>query len=324
MKDAELLLEAIGEIREDILEEAEVQPKFRGRWSVRNLAAACLALCFLVLPVSAEMTNGYISNLLAPLYGGARTEIVERIGVPLNASVTVGDYTLTADAVIGDRYNIAAVYSLTHVDGEQLPEGLRFDHWSGGGFARGSGGGSLSHRLSEDRKTLYITEQWTSTSRLFWIRRNVTTSFQDLVIWKKGQETDTPVQEGLWELKFTVRYEDATTILPVKDLKVTGTDGADYEIRKLYLSPIGIHMDMLGTPVRDAEHLGILYQGFTAQLLLKNGTYVEIQDANFGGGGKLEGGRFKWRYGAMFEQPIALEEIQAVVVCGTEIPVNEA
>ena len=205
MRDAELLFEAIGEIREDILEEAERHPMGHRKWGVRNLIAACLAMCFLVLPVSAEMSTGYISNLLAPFYGGAKTEIVESIGVPLNASVTVGDYTLTADAVIGDRYNIAAVYSLTHVDGEVLPEGLRFGRWAGGRFARGSGGGSMSYRLSEDRKTLYITEQWTSTSRLFWIKRNVTTSFQDLVIWQKGKEDDIPVQEGLWELKFTVR-----------------------------------------------------------------------------------------------------------------------
>lgn len=322
MKDAELLFEAIGEIRTDILEEAGQQPKLFGRWAVGNLVAACLVLCFLVLPVSAEMSNGYISNLLAPLYGGARTEIVECIGKPLNASVTVGDYTLTADAVIGDRYNIAAVYSLTRVDGKVLPEGLRFGHWAGGGFARGSGGGGLSYRLSEDRETLYITEQWTSTNRLFRIRRNVTSSFQNLVIWKKGQEEDTPVQDGLWELKFTVRYEDATMTLPVKGLKVTGADGSDYEIRKLYLSPIGIHMEMLGTPMRDADHMGAMYQGFTAQIRLKDGTCVEIKDANLGGGGKLKGSRFQWRYGAMFEEPIPLEDMQSLIVCGTEVPVN--
>lgn len=322
MRDTELLFEAIGEIREDILVEAERHPMGRRKWGVRNLIAACLTMCFLVLPVSAEMSTGYISNLLAPFYGGAKTEIVESIGVPLNASVTVGDYILTADAVIGDRYNIAAVYSLTHVDGEVLPEGLRFGRWAGGRFARGSGGGSMSYRLSEDRKTLYITEQWTSTSRLFWIKRNVTTSFQDLVIWQKGQEDDIPVQEGLWELKFTVRYEDTTRKIPARGVTVKGADGAEYTIQKLLLSPVGIHIKMLGTPMRDSEHMEKTYRGFTAQLLLRDGTYMEIKDANLGGGGSLEDGKFKWRYGAMFEVPIRLEDVQAVVVCGTEVPVK--
>lgn len=40
------------------------------------------------------------------------------------ASVTVNGYTLTADAVIGDRYNIANVYTLTRDDGQPSGERL--------------------------------------------------------------------------------------------------------------------------------------------------------------------------------------------------------
>ena len=321
MTDAQRLFEAIGEISEAFVQEAEKKPSRRRLGVGRRLVAACLALCFLALPVSAEMNTGYISNLLAPFYGGAKTEIVEDIGKPIGASVTVGDYTLTADAVIGDRYNIAIVYSLTHVDGAVLPEGLRFDEWDGR-FGGGSGGGSLSHDRSADGKTLFITEQWTSTGRLFRIRRNVTRQFRDLVIWQKGEQEDIPVQEGLWELKFTVRYRDTTQKVPVKGVTVNGADGAEYTIKKLLLSPVGIHMDLLGTPMRDNDHLTQMYKGLSAQLLLENGTLVEIEDANFGGGGKLEGGKFKWRYGAMFETPVEMEDIRAVVFCGTEIPVK--
>ena len=320
MKNAEMLFDAIGEISEEFILEAEKKPSHRRLGMGKRLLAACLALCVLVLPVSAEIRDGYISNLLAPFYGGTRTEIVENIGKPVGASVTVGDYTLTADAVIGDRYNIAIVYSLTHVDGEVLPEGLRFDIWEGG-IGGGSGGGSLSHDRSKNGKTMYITEQWTSTNRLFGIRRNVTRRFRDLVIWEKGKE-DIPVQEGLWELKFMVRYPDTTKQVQAKGVTVMGADGTEYSIRKLLLSPVGIHIDMLGTPMRDNDHFEEMYLGLKVQLLLQDGTYVDIENANFGGGGKLEGGKFKWRYGAMFAVPVDLKEVQAVVVCGTEIPVE--
>lgn len=322
MDNGEILLEAIGEISDQLILEAEKEPGHKNRSFIRNLIAACLALCFVVLPVNAEMRTGYISNLLAPFYGGARTEIVDSIGVPVGASVTVGDYTLTADAVIGDRYNIAIVYSLTHVDGKMLPEGLRFDKWSDSGLRGGSGGGSMSHSLSGDGKTLFITEQWTSTERLFRIRRNVTKRFENLVIWKKGQEEEPLVQEGVWELKFTVRYRDTTKTVPVKNISVTGGDGAEYTIQKMELSPVGLHLKMVGTPVRNDERSLEMYKGFTVQLHLRDGRYMEVKDGNLGGGGKLEKGKFKWRYGAMFDTPVTLEEIQSVVVCGTEIPVE--
>lgn len=320
MHNGETLFEAIGEISDELILEAEEEPRHKKGSIVRNLIAACLALCFVVLPVSAEMTTGYISNLLAPFYGGVRTEIVDSIGVPVGASVTVGDYTLTADAVIGDRYNIAIVYSLTHVDGQVLPEGLRFDDGLGG-FAGGSGGGSLSYSLSDDGKTLFITEQWTSTGRLFWIRRNVTRRFRNLVIWKKGQEEEPLVQEGIWELKFTVRYRDTTKKVSVKNISVTGEDGSEYTIQKMEVSPVGLHIKMVGTPVRAHDYSMEMYRGFTVQLHLRDGRYVKVEDGNLGGGGNLEKGKFKWRYGAMFEVPMELEEIRAVVVCGTEIPV---
>ena len=118
----EMLYDAIGDVREDwILDAEQAMGKKSQRLWIRLLAAS-LALALLALPVHAEYDNGYVSNLLAPLFGYAQTELVDSIGVPINASVEVGEYLLTAEAVIGDRYNVAIVYALTRQDGGILPD----------------------------------------------------------------------------------------------------------------------------------------------------------------------------------------------------------
>lgn len=320
MKDAERLFEAIGEIDENFIAEAEEVPGHRGGWAVRHLAAACLALCLIVLPVSAGMANGYVSNLLAPLYGGAQTEIVDSIGVPVGASATVGDYTLTADAVIGDQHNIAVVYSLVRNDGGELPEGLRFADW-GRSYGMGSGGGSLGFQLSGDRRTLYITEQWTSSGGLFRFRRIVEVTYRDLVIWDSEKETEIPVQEGLWKLKFTVRYEDTTEKIPVRNLAVTGESGEIYTVQKVLLSSVGIHMEITGPRIPDVSKMETVHKDFVVSLVFQDGTRMQVEDQNMSFHSR-EGKKSKGRYGAMFASPIMLEEVRALVICGAEVPVE--
>ena len=73
------LYEAIGEINDDYIEDAETASAVKHHFRWKPILAACLAIVMLALPVSAEMVNGYVSNLLAPLYGGSQTELVDKI-----------------------------------------------------------------------------------------------------------------------------------------------------------------------------------------------------------------------------------------------------
>lgn len=329
---AELLYETIGEIREDLVAEAEEGPQKQRRPRWMNLLAACVTLCLIALPVSAEMTTGYVSNLLMPLYGGAQTEIVDDIGVPINASTSVAGYTLTADAVIGDRYNIAVVYSLRRADGGELPEGLMFDNVSRSGFWGGSGGGSVSHTMSGDRKTLHITEEWTAGSRLFLFQRKASPSFHDLVIWDREEGTETLWQKGTWDLQFTIRYKDTTRTIPLRNREAVGYDGTVYTIQRACISPIGLHLD-LTCPHPDTEGLEVGSQEyakafsttpekFQVSLGLTDGTQILLDDWNMGGHGSEGKKNMTWDYGASFPQPIPLENIQSIIICATTIPVQ--
>lgn len=56
----------------------------------------------------------------AGLFGGgaAETEIIDQIGYPIGASATSNGVTITADAIVGDTYSYAIVYSIRRDDGE--------------------------------------------------------------------------------------------------------------------------------------------------------------------------------------------------------------
>lgn len=317
---AEILYDAIGEIREDLIRDAETGGKTQSRSPLRSLIAAVFLAFVLALPVGAEMRTGYISNLLAPFYGGAQTELVDGIGVPIDASVTVNGYTLTADAVIGDQYNIAIVYSLTREDGGVFPENTCFDNVSTWGK---SGGGYYSQRLSEDRKVLTIISQWTSVRRLFFIDRSHKAVFHDLIVREDGKET--LLAKGTWKLDFTIRYKDTTQSIPCRGLTVTDEQGTVYEIKRLQISPVGIHMDMLAPNpwLAGLEEEGVTYRyPMVVSILLTDGTEVGLDAGSIGYHGKVEGETFKVQYGNMFETPIPVESITAIRICDTVVPVS--
>lgn len=313
------LYDAIGEVRDDYIQDAEQAGKQKRRKSWMPLIAACLALVMLAIPVHAELENGYVSNLLAPLYGSAQTELVGDIGIPVGASVEVGEYILTAEAVIGDKYNIAFVFSLARLDGAPIEDGLYFEHCDCSGFATGyAGGGWRSHELSENGKKIHIVDVWQGSGELL-LNRNAKVTFTNLM--KDEGKDESLVLEGEWSLQFTVRYEDTGREIPVKDLDVEDEAGISYAIEHIYISPVGIHLDVTAPNLFDGLVIDEWpYREFTVAVLLQDDTLIEIEDRNFGGRGR--GQTFEGGLSAMFDAPIPLENIKALIICGVTLPVD--
>lgn len=307
----------IEEMQEAITESRSIKRKPRIRLFP---IAACLIMILLTVTARAEMVSGYVSNLLAPLYGGAQTELADHIGVPVDASATVGDYTLTADAVIGDRNNIAVVYALTRNDGGLIPEGTHFEEHSNS-IWRNTGGGSIHYELNEDGTKLQIVEKWTCSSSLFQIR-NTDVIFSNLIIYEGPDKADTPLCGGSWELKFTIR-EDTTIKIPVNDREVIGSAGNQYQIHEILISPIGVHMELTApnSHINGVTNTPIM-PDFSVSVVLSDDTIIELKDATRGGGGNLEDATFNADYGSMYEQPIQLENIKALIICDTTFPVD--
>ena len=297
----------------------------RRRRPLRTLLVLATAAVLLAGSVSAQVTDGAISNLLAPLFGGAQTDLVDDIGYPIDASVSADGFTLTADAVIGDRYHMAVVYTLTRDDGQPIPETAFFDGWSNS-VMTGSGGGTLEVHREENAPAnqLHFVERWSSAAPLF--RRTVKVVFQTLSV-RDGADGDarTILAEGPWELSFTLRYRDASVSLPADGLVVTDEVGNPYEIHSILLSPLGLHME-LTAPVPEKgssrSNGSPLHSSFQASLILTDGTRLAFSSSS-GGGSWSEGDTVaRAHYGAAFETPIPLEDIAALDLCGTEVPVS--
>lgn len=273
--------------------------------------AACIVL-ILSIALTAEASTGSVSNLLAPLFGGAQTKIVDRIGVPAGASASVNGYTLTADAIIGDRYNVAIVYTLSRDDGQPIADNVFFLHWNTDILGGGSGGGYLSPvRDEEHPNVVHFIESWHRQAPL--IGRIVTASFSTLAICNKDGE-DTVISEGTWELTYTLRYQDSSESVPVKDFYVTDAGGNDYKVKKILISSVGIHLDLiLYDPVFGAP----VFEDFEASLLLTDGTELPLNSGG-GGGSMTEGDKsMELSYSAMFDIPVPREEIESIIICGT-------
>ncbi len=321
MKSDELL-DAIGSAREEYIYDVWKVSKrkdMKKRPLLKRpaaLAAVFAVVLLLVIPVGAEFQNGYVSNLLAPLYGNAQTEIVDQIGKPINASVTVGDYTLTADAVIGDKYNMAIVYSLTRTDGGQLERGLSFEEYHNTA-KRGTWGGAYNFHLSDDKRVLQIVEEWTAANRLR-LNRNATVTFTNLMLYNEDTEEKVLLEEGTWELKFTIRYEDSSVKIPDDDVVFNDTQGNEYTVHNIIISPIGVHLDLTGpnwTKFFSPEEFPMKY--ITMSLVLQNGDVITIDDKNLESHGDLEDDRHRANLGATFENPIPLDQMKELVICGT-------
>ena len=311
------IIDSLGRIDDEIISKVnqartirKPKPQIR-RWAAM---AVCFAL-IISMALTAEATNGTVSNLLAPLFGGAQTEIVDKIGVPIGASTTVNGYTLTADAIIGDQYNVAIVYTLSRDDGEPIPDDTYFHEWKTNILGAASGGGSLCPvRDDEDPNVIHFVESWHRHAPL--IGRIVNVCFSDLAIYNKDE--DIMLSEGTWELTFTLRYDDSSEKLPVKNLYATDEGDCYYKVENILLSPVGLHLDLiLYDPVFGQAPL----MDFEVSLLLKDGTILTLEGG--GGGGMREGDKtMEISYSSMFDIPVPREDIQAIIICDTTYELN--
>lgn len=305
----DLLIDAIGGIDDAVLLEVNAVRARKPRKAAARRWIS-LAACFILVlsaALTAEATDGTVSNLLAPVFGGAKTEIVDQIGVPIGASTSVNGYTLTADAIIGDRYSAIIAYTLTREDGQPIPENIGFQHreiWASGYRTR--------IEIDEnDPSTAHFHERNYRNVPLF--GRIFTNSFTNLVI-DNGDEDETLVAEGTWALTFAFRYPDATEKLPVKAFDVTDAGGRTYTVKEILLSPVGIH---LGLVFHDPDYTDGIFKDFKISLVMADGTELPLPDGG-GGGSWTEGDRkADISYYADFDIPIAREEIQSIVICGT-------
>ena len=297
------------------LEKNSARPR-RRRTVPRALLAAALMGALLVTSVSAEIDSGAVSNLLAPMFGSARTELLEKFGQPVGASASAGGYTITADAIIGDRGCMQVIYTLTREDGQPIPEHVKFldiDYDIRGGGMRCA---TVYPAASDSNESQFYQKFFAE----FGFSRKVRVSFGRLVISDHSDQEPELLAEGPWELSFVRRYPDTTRSIPVNDLTVTDQSGRSCRIRTLSCSCLGL--TITGTTESDTD----LILDLTASVTLKDGSVLPLQtgfSAERSGGGPVWTfnchARYRDQDGFGLLDP---GNIAAITLCGVTIPLQ--
>lgn len=299
------------------------------------LIAACLTAA---LAVTAGATGVLKSaaEAFAPIFGGsaAQTEIIDKIGYPVGASDTDNGVTITADAVLGDRYNAAIVFTITRDDGTALlPAGAEDAMLlvRGGGvdldILGGTHGGSWF--VDEDPTDDTVQLIQTVSSDVPINDCTATAKFEDLWLWDEESGESVPFAEGTWKLRFDVRYEDASVTLGGGE--TFAQDGMTFTIDAVTVSPVAFKVDYtVDSEVRwsdsgsgqqseaDSREMQRYFENVEILLTKTDGTVLDLSGA--GGSISPDHGTTVCSKSNFFSEILPMEEIESIRVGGVEFP----
>lgn len=317
---------------------AEAQPRRHRRPLGRTaVLAACLAV---VLAVSAGATGALKTAVEAfsGIFGGsaAQTEIIDKIGYPVGASDTSGGVTITADAVMGDRYNAVIVYTISRDDGAALlPEGMEETMLlvNGGGSDLNVLGGvhGSSYFVVEDPAASSIQMVETRSSDVPLNDCVATADFENLWYWDEEANQPVAYAEGRWKLRFDVKYEDSAVKLGGGE--TFSQDGMTFTVDGVTVSPVAYKVDYTvdsevvwseSESGREAteDRIQIERHLENVEILLTktDGTVIDLSNA--GGSLDPESGTTVCSKGEVFEEIIPMEEMESISVGGIVYPIQ--
>ena len=310
------------------------------------LAAAVAALALALGLGGVAYAAGGLMNVpqfVNHLFGtdDAKVEIVESIGRPLGVAQSSGGVTVSADAIIGDKTNVAVIFSISKDDGtpfefETLENGLIPMAFSEdfevslplfGGYGATGSSYFYDEDPSDNAIQLVETRSYESDgdSDISLIGRMLTAHFSDLTYY--GESENVVVAPGNWKLSFPLNYEDTSRALEAgQNFEVNGMPAT---IDQLSISPIALHMSYtvdqsVGWTTRESGKLSDedstlmdSLLGIEASVTMKDGTTFDV--ANSGGGRIGEGNVASCETSIFWDRIIDLDEVESITICGTTI-----
>ena len=319
-----------------LAEQAARAAAMHSRRSHRPLrrTAVIAAAAVLVLAVGTAGATGVLKTAaesFAGIFGGtARTEIIDKIGRPIGACDTDNGVTITADAIIGDQYNAAIVFSITRDDGTALlPEGTACDML----LVRGNGadlhilGGSHGGSWFVDEDPFDDTVQMVQTisSDVPLNDCTATAEFDNIYRWDEASGESVPVIEGHWKFRFAVNYEDASVTLGGGETFSQG--GMTFTVDAVTLSPVACKVDYtVDSEVQwsntssgredpaDAREAERFLENVEILLTKADGTVMDL--SNSGGSISPEDGVTVCSKSTVFSEILPLEALSSISVGG--------
>lgn len=330
--------EARADMVQNLLDAAEQPVKRRARRPLPRLAAAGIAAA-LVLSIGAGATvvyNKLASESFSGVFGTAHTEIVDKIGRPIGASATSGGVTVTADAIIGDKYSYAVVYTISRDDGTAFDltaneYGYLPLHFEQSDLSVGHLGGMHGSSFFIDEQpgdnAIQFVEMRTADQPL---KAATAKAKLENLRFNDGND-DYLLLEGKWNLKFDFAFEDASLDLPAgQTLELNGMDAV---INEITLSPIGLQVDYTvdseiewsNAPSgredpHDSAQSRRYFEDLEILLTRTDGTVLDMSQA--GGGIQPKNGRTECQKGGLFDEILPMDEVASLRIGGVDIPLR--
>lgn len=229
----------------------------------------------------------------------------------INDTVCIDNYIFCVEEAVGDRYNVRVRYSLKRQDGSEIDPEVHFGLLRSDDGLR-SVGGNVQYSLSDDKKTIWIEEE-RSSSRKFDGNAIHTVTLEKLLF---GEGSTLKPIEGKWSATYRVQIHEDYTELLADELKVRALDEKNYYlISSIQISQMGVHMEMK-IPNNNINEFA---DSFEANLILQDGAIIELELHHSIRG---KNAPFYATGETMFGKSIKLDELYAIVVCGQEILIS--
>ena len=219
----------------------------------RTVAVGVAAALLMTMGVGAAVTLTPAGEVFASVFGGApaQTEIMDRMGVPIGASDTSGGVTITADAIIGDTYSYAVVYSIARDDGQPLAEDLTplgggdgplpltFDQADTDiGMLGGSHGTAYFYDADPADNAIQYVEMMTADTPIE--PGTATATFQNLYLRGEDIQDRNLLAEGSWKIRFQFQFPDSGVSLEAG--QTFRLNGMEATLDRVTISPLSIQV----------------------------------------------------------------------------------
>ncbi len=301
----------------------------------RRVAVAAVAAAAVLAVGGGAAAAGLVGNFFTPVFGSAQTRVIDKIGRPIGAAVTDGGVTVTAEAVVGDKYNACVVFTVKRADGSPLglPAGVPLSNLS---FEQApcllgvSGHGTSWFTKSESggNAVQYVEEISTESHPLN--GKRLCADFRNLRYFNQSTGKAVTLCKGEWKLKFRADYEDSSVALPAGE--TFSQNGIRFQVTGISVSSVAMHIEYETDSMADlnespkdgrkpsAANTEKRYlDSISVVLTKKDGSRLNL--TNWGGGISCSGGKTVCVKSGVLREIVPLEEMKSVSVGGTVIPV---
>ena len=315
----------------DRLMEAAEAPTPRRVLPIRRLAAAGVAAALVLSLGVAGATGalGDVSAAFSAVFGGtAQTEVIDQIGYPVGASATSGGITITADAIVGDTYSYAVVYTIQREDGEPLvsedilapaTDALPLAFQSHDTTPRGYRGSSHATTWFYDAdpadNAIQFVELRTQDTPIE--PGELTVQLRNLELYRQDYADHTTLAKGNWTLKFQLDFADSSRVLPCG--QTFQLNGAEATLNTVTLSPLSIQADYTVSWAGDTAADWI--EPLSMSITYTDGTTLDLSHA--GGSSNYGTGIVSCQKGMIFDTIRPLDQVASVTVGDVVIPVTQ-